>query len=165
MPYSYCWCPWFGFAHWPRHRFWMDVVKAVMLSNCRCTGLSLYFELVIDLDVLWLQNWDSILIDNTENRLVCKMYTKSELESMTFKELKRLAREKSISQCWTSKVIFNSTPSHSISLRYLLILPFYWCLGIARDLFTSGSHSQHYSFVFVHTRHLPISPSFIWSPK
>jgi len=33
------------------------------------------------------------------------MYTKSELEGMTFKELKRLARKNSISQCWTSKVI------------------------------------------------------------
>ena len=60
-----------------------------------------------------------------ENTLVCKMYTKSELEGMTFKELKRLAREKSISQCWTSKVITNSTPSHSISLRFVLIFIIY----------------------------------------
>jgi hypothetical protein len=66
------------------------------------------------------------------------MYTKSELENMTFKELKRLAREKNISQCWTCKVITNSTPSHSISLRSVLILPFYLCLGVARGLFTSG---------------------------
>jgi hypothetical protein len=96
--------------------------------------------------------------DNIENRLVCKMYTKSELESKTFKELKRLAREKSISQCWTSKVITNSTPSHSISLRSVFILPSYWCLRIARDLFTSGFHNQHYSFAYIHTGHLP-SPS------
>jgi hypothetical protein len=96
--------------------------------------------------------------DKIENRLVCKMYTKSELESKTFKELKRLAREKNICQCWTSKVITNSMPSHSLSLRCVLILTSYWCLGIARDLFTSGSHNQHYSFVFVHTWHLP-SPS------
>jgi hypothetical protein len=49
------------------------------------------------------------------------MYTKSELEGMTFKELKRLAREKSISQCWTS----NSSPSHSIPLRFVLIFIIY----------------------------------------
>jgi len=60
-----------------------------------------------------------------ENRLVCKIYTKSELEGMTFKELKRLARGKSISQCWTSKVITNSAPSHSISLRFVLMFIIY----------------------------------------
>lgn len=48
--------------------------------------------------------------DNIENRLVCRMYTKSELESMTFKELQRLARENSVSQRWKTKVIVTPRP-------------------------------------------------------
>jgi hypothetical protein len=38
------------------------------------------------------------------------MYIKSELESMTFKELQRLATENGISQRWKTKVIVTPRP-------------------------------------------------------
>jgi hypothetical protein len=56
---------------------------------------------------------------------------------MTFKELKRLARGKSISQRWTCKVITTSTPSPSVPLRSVLTLLSYLCLGVAKGLFIS----------------------------